>query len=59
MFIKIVLIVSRKMERRRNIWRLLKYFRLEEKDTRGILVPREGARLISLILASTEHSLYI
>lgn len=59
MFIKIVLIVSRKMERRRNIWRLLKYFRLEEKDTRGILVPGEGARLISLILASTEHSLYI
>lgn len=59
MFIKIVLIVSRKMERRRNIWRLLKYFRLEEKDIRGILVPGEVARLISLILASTEHSLYI
>lgn len=48
-----------KMGRRRHIWGLLRYFRPEEKQTRGVLVPGESIRLSFLILASAEHVLHI
>ena len=48
-----------KMGRRRHIWGLLRYFRPEEKQTRGVLIPGESIRLSFLILAFAEHFLHI
>lgn len=43
------------MERRKYIGKLLRRFRLEEKQSRGIVVPGDGVSLPSLILASSEQ----